>query len=216
MAFPLLWLKKKHPHVVFRRIFIAMMFILYLSFPANANGKDHYRCGKHSIGFISGYGAQRMGFIDIGVDYTYQVTFLQLQYGYNAIQKKQWKLGLLLQPQFNITRYNRPDAAREKMNGFEFGLNIGGMLGYDILKDILLLYTVLSLGPHYISGAPERQTDGFIFSDNLFIGLQAKVGKHVCLDFRPGFRHISNASLKRPNGGVNTFIISGGVMIDLK
>lgn len=195
---------------------ISNAFIFSSCSSVRASERDSTTYSRHSIGFVSGYGAQRLGFIDIGVDYTYQVTFLQVQYACNVFQKKKWSIDIIAQPQFNPVKYKRPDAAFESMNGFEFGVNIGGLFGYYVYKDILRLYTLLSLGPHYISGAPERQKEGFIFSDNFFLGLQARVGKHIHLDFRPGFRHISNASLKRPNGGVNTFILSGGVMMELK
>ncbi|NOX84380.1 MAG: hypothetical protein GXO86_00210, partial [Chlorobi bacterium] len=36
------------------------------------------------------------------------------------------------------------------------------------------------------------------------------------LDFKAGFRHMSSAGITEPNGGVNNFIISGGLMRNIK
>ena len=39
--------------------------------------------------------------------------------------------------------------------------------------------------------------------------------ENLFFDFRSGFRHISNAGLNHPNGGVNDLVLSGGVFINL-
>lgn len=196
---------------------------------------------KHRIGFIVGYGAQdydqflnilgqtsadniRQNLLDkgidptkigIGVKYDYQVRFFQAQYYYSFLRRKNWGLDLLVQPQYNSTVYKHKDLISDETNGFEFGVNVGVLIRKNIYKDYLNFYTLLSLGPHYVKGTPERQIEGFIFSDNIFIGLNVKLYKNLYLDIRPGFRHISNASLAQPNGGLNTVILSGGIMLNL-
>ncbi|MBM3441042.1 MAG: acyloxyacyl hydrolase, partial [Bacteroidetes bacterium] len=62
---------------------------------------------------------------------------------------------------------------------------------------------------------PTRQARGFIFSDNAFGGVNLKCAKHTWIDLRIGFRHISNAGLREPNGGVNNLMLSGGFIFDL-
>ena len=84
-----------------------------------------------------------------------------------------------------------------------------------LLGEVLYLYGLISSGPHYVSGTPERQADGFIFSDNLLLGLNVKLFEKIYLDLRSGFRHISNAGLNHPNGGVNDLVLNGGVFINL-
>ena len=80
----------------------------------------------------------------------------------------------------------------------------------------LKAYILLSAGPHYISGAPERQIPGFIFSDNLAAGTYIRLSDTVDLDFRLGARHLSNASFKKPNGGINTINLHLGVIFRSK
>jgi hypothetical protein len=67
----------------------------------------------------------------------------------------------------------------------------------------------------FISGTPERQSSGFIFSDNLFIGLDIQLIDNLYMDIRPGFRHISNLGLQDPNWGVHSFVLSGGLLFIL-
>jgi hypothetical protein len=129
---------------------ISNAFIFSFCSSIRASERDSTTFRRHSIGFVSGYGAQRLGYIDIGVDYTYQVTFLQVQYACNVFRKKKWSIDILAQPQFNPVRDKRPDTAMETLNGLEFGVNIGDTFGYNVYKNILRLYTILSVGPHYI------------------------------------------------------------------
>lgn len=196
---------------------------------------------RHRIGFVAGFGGQNLNQllsninetdamkikdhlisiginpddIDLNVEYDYEVQFFQLQYYWAFLRKKTWGLDLLIQPQYNKTTYRHIDNISDKTNGYEFGVNVGVLIRKNIFKDFLSLYAVLSTGPHYVSGTPQRQSSGFIFSDNLFVGLNVKLLKNIYLDIRPGFRHISNASLKHPNGGVNDFVISGGFLFNL-
>jgi hypothetical protein len=111
----------------------------------------------------------------------------------------------LAQPQFNISRFREKDSIPEIAGGLEFGLNGGILFRVYMLDDRISPYLCISAGPHYVSGVPDRQSPGFIFSDNLFTGLQIKLSNSFYLDLRFGFRHISNAGLQNPNGGVNNW-----------
>lgn len=164
---------------------------------------------RHKWGFITGYGNQKK----LEVSYTYEVVFFQFQYYYSLLKKKAWSLEVLLQPQYNVTKYKNGFLGEEKKKGHEFGLNIGFLARKNIVKDLLNSYILISAGPHYVSGTPERQTAGFIFSDNLFAGISVRVFKSVYLDIRGGFRHISNAGIKNPNKGVNNLIINEGFFL---
>lgn len=166
---------------------------------------------RHKIGFIYGQGDQSL----LNVKYRYRVKFFQFQYFYVLKQKPNWSIDLLVQPQFNMTRFRYQDNIQLESNGYEYGVNFGILLRKNMYKDILSSYASISFGPHYVSGAPSRQTSGFIFSDNVFIGLTVKLDKNIYFDLRPGFRHISNANLVKPNRGVNNMMISGGIIVNL-
>lgn len=95
--------------------------------------------------------------------------------------------------------------------GYEIGLNIGLLARRNFSNDKFSIYGIISSGPHFISGVPERQAPGFLFSDNIFIGISPKIYKMLYLDFRLGFRHMSNMDLKEPNKGINNAIVNCGL-----
>jgi len=163
------------------------------------------------IGIVYGYGDQSL----LAVNYDYRVTFFQPQLYYTLLDKSTWSLEFLLQPQYNLTEFRQVDFLPDESEGFELGLNVGVLLRKNLLKDIVSVYVLGSIGPHYVSGVPKRQSTGFIFSDNFFLGLSLKICPQLYLDFRPGIRHISNAGLKERNGGVNNTILSGGIYFKL-
>ena len=166
---------------------------------------------RHKIGFMTGYGNQQW----LGVSYDYRVSFFQLQHYYTLLEKETWTLELISQPQFNTVVFRPIDDIAIEEKGFEFGLNAGFLIRRKIVKDFVHVYSFLSSGPHYVSGTPERQVSGFIFSDNLLIGFDAKISGKIYFDLRGGIRHISNASLKKPNWGVNNLVINGGFYFKL-
>jgi hypothetical protein len=164
---------------------------------------------RHKLGFITGYGNEKK----FDVMYTYEILFFQFQYYYSLLKKKGWGVEVLLQPQYNITKYKNGFLDEEKKKGHEFGLNMGFLIRKNVVQEFLSSYLIISAGPHYVSGIPERQADGFIFSDNFFAGVSIKVFKSVYLDIRGGFRHISNAGFEKPNKGINSLIINGGFFL---
>ncbi|MBN2480282.1 MAG: acyloxyacyl hydrolase [Bacteroidales bacterium] len=174
---------------------------------------------RHKIGFQCGFGDQnwKLGLIDLSIDvsYTYEVYFLQLQYYYSLLSKEYWGIDFLFQPQYNIVRLKIPDDSYFKENGFESGLNCGIVVRRNLLYNRLSVYALISSGPHYISNAPVRQANGFIFSDNVSLGVNYRINDKIYLDFRPGFRHVSNAGIRRPNGGINTHTYTAGLLIIL-
>lgn len=191
-------------------VVLALSGILFTN-SLKAQESNLFNDSKHRVGFIYGYGSQKY----LGVAYEYKINFFQAQY-YRSIKRKEtWGFDVLFQPQFNTVKYRHVDGEDPVDNGFEYGLNIGFLARKNLYKDALSLYGFISVGPHFVSGTPKRQANGFIFSDNFFIGLNIKLYENIYLDLRPGFRHISNASLKSPNGGVNTVILSGGILVNL-
>jgi len=222
--------------------YLTLVILLFLSTNCLlAQDTNLFNNSKHRIGFIVGFGGQNVNqllsdinvrdaellreFIiskgldpdelGLAVQYDYQVKFFQAQYYWAFVRRQTWGLDLLVQPQYNVTKFRHIDNISNEINGFELGVNVGVLIRKNIFKDFLSIYAFISSGPHYVSGTPQRQSDGFIFSDNFFIGLNMKLFKNTYLDLRPGFRHISNAGLTHTNGGLNDLVISGGVLINL-
>lgn len=128
---------------------------------------------------------------------------------------EKWGLELLVQPQYNLTKFRHVDKIADEINGIEFGVNAGVLIRRMLIEEALYLSGLISLGPQYVSGTPQRQADGFIFSDKFLIGLNVKLLENIYFYFRSGFRHISNAGLNHPNGGVNDLVLSVGVFLNL-
>jgi len=189
------------------------LLLIFFAFPEILSGQNIgiTRDFKHRLGFISGQSIQRT----INVKYDYRVQFFQLQYFNNLISRESWGLDFLIQPQFNKTTFRFVDYISEVSTGFEFGLNAGVLARKNIVDDWFSIYGLISFGPHFISGAPSRQSPGFIFSDNILVGSNLKVIENIYLDFRFGLRHISNAGLLPVNGGINSIVLSGGIFINL-
>jgi len=98
-------------------------------------------------------------------------------------------------------------AYTDKFN-FELGLFVYLNLGI-ALTDWDMISLLAGAGPHYISVETERQAKGFIFSDNFLLAFRRKLLLNrdpYELSVYGGFRHISNASLKQPNGGIDNII----------
>src|SRR5688572_12970075 len=107
------------------------------------------------------------------------------------------------EPQFH------PVIVAEKFHA-DLGLNAG--ISYQVhFNDSWYSYLALGSGPHYPSTDSPKQASGFIFSDNVFVGLTKKnIIRNSALDLDLQFRHrhLSNAGLKDPNGGIdNGFLL---------
>ncbi|HBY01569.1 MAG TPA: hypothetical protein DEG92_03360 [Rikenellaceae bacterium] len=164
-----------------------------------------------------GYGSEKIGnFIDMGSDYVYRINFYRFQYNYTFLKGRSWSLEAVGLMQFNTVKYMNKIIEDQFTNGYEFGINGGLALRKLILKDNLSFYLLITSGPHYISGAPNLQIQGFIFSNNIYFGIDVKVAKRIYLNFGPGLRHISNAETRHPNFGINSILINGGIVINLQ
>ncbi len=98
----------------------------------------------------------------------------------------------------------------ERDHEIEFGANLG--LEYRLnLSDKTALIGAIGSGPHYITAETPKQAKGFIFSDNFTFGLKQTLGNSgTDLHLRTRFRHISNANLKKPNQGIDSWFLIVG------
>jgi len=106
-------------------------------------------------------------------------------------------LAVICEPQFNPVVNPKTD--------IEFGVGIGLKYMYP-LTDKISPYIMGSVGPHYISVQTDKQASGFIFADTIGAGLYYFLDKKSALNIGYRFRHVSNADLKSPNGGIDTQI----------
>ena len=189
-------------------LLLSLLFCSYQEFKAQ-NTESH----RHKIGINYGYGTQNVW--GNTINSYYDINLFTLEYYYSIYRKRNWNLNLLAFPQYNITSY-KFDANQPQINqGYEFGVNFGIQCSYKVLNGKLNPYLLISAGPHYISGAPQNQVPGFIFSDNAALGSQVIMLDALFLDLRVGVRHISNAELRFPNAGVNNLIFSIGLQRQL-
>ncbi len=115
---------------------------------------------------------------------------------------------VVTEPQFNVFVQNR------KVTHFETGINLGLQHRW-YMNPNSWFYAQLSSGPHYISLNSDRQAGGFIFSDNFAAGLSFKFINQLRTEIQYRFRHLSNASIKRPNAGINNHFLMFGLVIEL-
>lgn len=99
-------------------------------------------------------------------------------------------------------------------NGFSVNhyiVNVGFLARKDVFNG-LSFYLLGTAGPMFVNLETERQAKGFCFSHTLALGMSVRFNK-IILDIRPGFRHVSNAGLKKPNEGYNTSNVQFGLAL---
>lgn len=180
-----------------------------------------FNARKNKIGFLTGNGFQYIGQllnndnhnIALNTNYYYQVTFYQLQYYRALSRRRNFGIDLLIQPQYNITKYRVYPVSTEFLAGYEAGVNVGFLFRKNVSNNLLSFYLLISSGPHFTAGTPHRQSAGFIFSDNFDAGLNIRLYKSLYFDVRFGIRHISNLGIKIPNAGVNDIVLNEGLLV---
>ncbi len=185
--------------------------ILLSSLSASCQVDKIFNGAKHRLGFQVGLANA----YQLKRTYEYDATLFKFQYFYSMASNRYIGMDLLVQPQINTTKFRFLSAWPITSAGIEFGANVGLVLRANLINDVFGIFVAGSLGPHYLSRAPNRQADGFIFSDNVFAGANIKIIRNIQLDLRVGLRHISNAGLKDPNAGINSFIITAGFLVNL-
>ncbi len=169
---------------------------------------------RFSASIVPSIGSQEL----LNLNYQYQSRLLQIQLngrpGYrDSGSEKAFQIQWLLQLQTGYSLY-RYDEHNPIEKGIEAGINGGFILSWQDRHRRLIPYMAIHAGPHYISGRIKRQKEGFIFSDNLALGLLLRIKKDIYLDIRPAFRHLSNAGLGLPNGGINSLQWGLGIYYD--
>ncbi len=105
------------------------------------------------------------------------------------------------EPQYNYVRIVR--SQQDYSNAHEFGLNVGVKYLYPFAQK-WKVFIYVSSGPHSFSATTERQAPGYLFSDNLGMGVYYFFHPKWSACFTYRIRHLSNADTRQPNNGINT------------
>lgn len=163
---------------------------------------------KHcQVGFLAGrsFGAATV----VSENLSYEPLLLML-YATFPLKKETGKRNrwfVVTEPQFNLFMQDR------RVEHFETGINLGLQHRW-YMTSTSWFYAQISTGPHYISLHSERQAGGFIFSDNFAAGLSFKFINQLRTEVQYRFRHLSNASIKRPNAGINNHFLMFGLVYE--
>lgn len=126
-------------------------------------------------------------------------------FGWELTKKeKKSKLWIIFEPQLNLVFLD------SKIKELEYGINVAFRYKYK-LTEKTFFYSQISSGPHFITVSTRRQVNGFIFSDNLAVGLSFFLNPKLIAETEVRFRHVSNANLAKPNWGINNAFIAIGL-----
>ena len=113
-------------------------------------------------------------------------------------------LSFFLDPQINPAFSPRTDV--------EFGVGIGLQYRH-YLTERLSAYIMASVGPHWITLQTADQENGFIFADTAGVGVSLLVTEKSSFDLGVRIRHLSNAGIAEPNGGIDTWLGTVGYSV---
>ena len=180
------------------RMFFIAIGMMILCTTAMANADTSIKRFK-TAGGISGFGNA------VNTTTKYQPIYFagDFSWSFRKVPKKRIFLSWYFEPQINPVLTPRP-------LDIEFGANLG-LRNYIRINKNFLLYQMLGSGHHFISAEVSRQANGFIFSDNLAVGSFIRLNnKDLFLNLQFRIRHISNAGLQSPNGGIDTWNVLVG------
>lgn len=149
--------------------------------------------------------------LQFDADYQYELFLWQVKLHYPLWSHGYWALHQVVTPQVNATWFRPQDHIPIIRQGLEFGINNGFQIQRAIFSPETHAFFLVSSGPHFVSGTPERQANGLIFSDNFLVGVESRYSNNLYFYLRGGIRHISNLSISKPNGGVNNFVFGLGM-----
>ena len=178
---------------------LIMAILLFFPVYSTAGTTDVNSYNKNLLtesGIIIGYGTG-----DIAEEKHYEPILLIWHLGcdlkrfFPQLEDHQGTLSLYVEPQINPVFNPETD--------FEIGVGVGLKYMHPVTEKISA-YIFGSTGPHYITVKTKEQTNGFIFSDTIGAGISFFLTEKSSLNLEYRYRHISNADLVKPNGGIDT------------
>lgn len=160
-------------------------------------------------------------------DYSWESNQIKLQFSYLLKKGRTIDYELLFEPQVNITKFRqfnrslnlteeerKANKVVDQAHLLEYGIT-NGVLFRHHLTTYLSTYGIISFGALYLGNSTARLVKGINFASQASLGISLQTFKNTSFDIRAGMRHLSNAGLKSPNSGVNTFHVETGFMISL-
>jgi len=180
--------------------FSAVILFIFL-FSLNTKSQDTPKHFFSEKGFKFGISLYS---IELPEKQNYKPILLMGNIGWELTKKeKKSKWWIMFEPQLNLVYLD------SKINELEYGLNVAFRYKYQLTSKAFI-YSQIGSGPHFITVSTRRQVNGFIFSDNIALGLSYFLSKRLIIETEFRFRHISNANIAKPNWGINNaFIVIG-------
>ena len=192
-----------------------LIFMCCLLFPASlvCYGQSNESI---NIGVIYGYGTTDSNLLAID-NYHYSFESVKVVLSKALISRTRWSFEATVEPGFYRVLFEdweikAANNAPVIMN--EYALAVGMISRFKFSKSISS-YLLGSTGPMYNDHQTARLRNGLSFSNSLCLGISVKVNA-VTFDLRSGVRHVSNASLYKPNRGYNSTITEVGLKIALQ
>ena len=121
-----------------------------------------------------------------------------------SLQDHRGVLTVFLEPQVNpVFGYD---------SSVEAGASVGLKYRYP-LTEILSVYGLYSAGFLFITADTVDQANGLNFANSVGAGIHVKIMPGAALDLGFRFRHVSNADLREPNCGIDSYFGTIGFMI---
>ncbi|NDC77364.1 MAG: hypothetical protein EBZ67_05775 [Chitinophagia bacterium] len=145
------------------------------------------------------------------VDYRYRIIVLAPEWRVRLRQSGRWRWEGMVQPMLVRVVGWTDDARPTDGHPWESGLSGGLLLGRAVGGGRLFPYIGSAFGLHYLWLSVPRQSRGPAFCSQLYGGVRVSQAGRWALDVRAGFRHVSNAGMSSPNGGINDCMFRLGV-----
>jgi len=156
---------------------------------------------------VIGTGGQSL----LSVDYRYRIFVIAPEWRVVVRERGGWRWEAFLLSQF-VGVLNRPAGLRPAVvRPWEAGLGAGLTLGRGAASGRWMGYLGVGSGFQYVSAPMPRQSSGPAFCSQLFAGMRCRLGRRCRVDLRGGFRHVSNAGMSSPNGGIDNSFLQVGL-----
>jgi len=199
-------------------LLIVIAFSVSVTITAQKNKLSPYK-----VGLFYAYGVQGGALLN-DKDYNYKTKTVALQLFY-PLKRGKYNFDLLIEPTIGFAQHqllnrffvkNTEADFETKRNVFTRNKNLTEILliGNVVISKELFkgesLYAIFGFGPMTINKRTERLAKGFAFVSTIGFGLRTQLNKHLFLNVSAKLRHLSNAELKQPNGGINTASVGFG------
>lgn len=191
--------------ILILRCIVIMALFLGMTSGVNAQPVEKINsdaCLKE-VGLYSGWGRA-----DVGDGNDYDTVYIGGRFGFNLEKPLKWDLpGALL---FMVEPFANP--VIEPDSNWEAG--VGLLLKYAFpLGNKFYPYIEGGSGGIYISEKTKRQGSNGNFVDQAGAGLYYFLRDDLALNVGYRFRHISNLSIKKPNRGIDSHFVIGGISL---